>query len=137
MKDTIERVRPYSTTIHRQYSVEAAKTFADRSLDFVYLDASHRLPDIITDMAAWIPKIRSGGIIAGHDYHLYRPKRWRHPDGTCTEGTPDRHAPRIQVKSAVDAWTSAYNISPWFILGEMDAIGKDQREPSLSWFWVV
>ncbi len=50
-------------------SAESAKFFDDRSLDFVFIDASHDFDSVRADISAWKPKIRSNGIIAGHDYH--------------------------------------------------------------------
>ena len=52
----------------RKSSVEAAKLFADNSLDVVYIDASHNYIDVVNDIDAWLPKIKKGGIISGHDY---------------------------------------------------------------------
>lgn len=49
-------------------SVDIAKQIPDKSLDFVYIDAGHTLKDIQEDYAAWWPKVRDGGIVAGHDY---------------------------------------------------------------------
>jgi hypothetical protein len=48
-------------------SVEAAKQFADLSLDFVFVDASHDFQDVAADCAAWLPKLKYGGILAGDD----------------------------------------------------------------------
>lgn len=49
-------------------SVEAARIFAGGSLDFVYLDAQHDVESVREDLAAWWPKVRAGGMLAGHDY---------------------------------------------------------------------
>lgn len=49
-------------------STEAAAMFADRSLDFVFIDGSHEYQDILADLQAWHPKVKEGGVIAGHDY---------------------------------------------------------------------
>lgn len=52
-------------------SVEAAATFPDGLFDLVYLDGNHEYLHVLADMAAWAPKVKSGGILAGHDYdHL-------------------------------------------------------------------
>lgn len=52
----------------RKSSVQAAATFEDGSLDFVYLDARHTYDAVMEDMEAWWPKLRRGGILAGEDY---------------------------------------------------------------------
>lgn len=52
----------------REYSDKAAAQFPDGFFDFVYLDADHRYESIVADIAAWWPKVRSGGVLAGHDY---------------------------------------------------------------------
>ena len=56
-------------------SVEAANYFTDRSLDVVFIDASHEYQDVCDDIAAWLPKVKSGGIIAGHDYYGWKEVR--------------------------------------------------------------
>lgn len=55
-------------TVIRDFSVNAAKMFNDDSLDFVYLDASHDYDNVYSDLGAWYPKIRSGGLLMGDDY---------------------------------------------------------------------
>ena len=50
-------------------SLDAVKKFKDESLDFVFIDASHEYDDVKKDIEAWLPKIKSGGILAGHDYY--------------------------------------------------------------------
>lgn len=49
-------------------SAEASRLFDDRSVDFVFIDATHEYEAGMKDIAAWLPKMRSGGTIAGHDY---------------------------------------------------------------------
>jgi predicted O-methyltransferase YrrM len=53
-------------------SVAASKLFADNSLDFVFIDANHELKYITEDLHSWYPKVKKGGIIAGHDYWYVR-----------------------------------------------------------------
>lgn len=48
--------------------VNAASQFEDNTLDFVYIDGDHTYEFVSGDIAAWWPKIRSGGILSGHDY---------------------------------------------------------------------
>lgn len=61
-------VKDYYTPV-RMTSLEAAAQYPDESLSFVLLDASHTYEDVKADIQAWLPKIKSGGIIAGDDYH--------------------------------------------------------------------
>ena len=51
-------------------SVEASKDFLDESVDFIYLDASHDYDNVKKDLLVWLPKIKQGGIIGGHDYGM-------------------------------------------------------------------
>jgi hypothetical protein len=51
----------------RSRSVEASREFADRSLDFVYIDGAHDYKNVIADLRAWWPKVGDRGVFAGHD----------------------------------------------------------------------
>lgn len=55
-------------TILRKPSVEAAADIPDGSLDFVFIDADHSYEGCKADIEAWAPKVKLGGLIAGHDY---------------------------------------------------------------------
>jgi len=62
----IEPVKHIVTPV-RMSSVEAAKQYADKSLFFVFIDGSHLYEAIREDILAWLPKVKSGGFIGGHD----------------------------------------------------------------------
>jgi autotransporter strand-loop-strand O-heptosyltransferase len=49
-------------------SLFASDLYEDNSLDFVFIDGDHTYEGVIADIKAWYPKVRDGGIIAGHDY---------------------------------------------------------------------
>ncbi len=54
--------------ILRKTSAEAARDFPPGSLDFAYIDAGHDVESVRADLAAWLPLVKPGGILAGHDY---------------------------------------------------------------------
>lgn len=49
-------------------SVLASSHYPDSFIDFVFIDAEHKYEFVIQDIKHWLPKVRKGGIIAGHDY---------------------------------------------------------------------
>ena len=54
----------------RAASVAAADSFADGSLDFVFVDADHSYEAAKADIAALRSKVKPGGIFCGHDCEL-------------------------------------------------------------------
>lgn len=52
----------------KEYSPKAADVVEDNSLDFIYIDGLHQYKDVKKDLEAWWPKLKAGGIFAGHDY---------------------------------------------------------------------
>lgn len=76
-------------------SVEASKQFENESLDLVYIDAAHDFESVCADIKAWYPKVKSGGILAGHDYE-------DKPD--------DGYWGPIEVKRAVDSVFNTVNV---------------------------
>lgn len=55
-------------TFIKGYSDEAASRFEDNSVDLVFIDADHSEAWVRRDIAAWLPKVKPGGVISGHDY---------------------------------------------------------------------
>jgi predicted O-methyltransferase YrrM len=51
-------------------SVEASKEFSNGFFDLVFIDAGHSFEQVQADIKAWLPKVKKGGIIAGHDYSV-------------------------------------------------------------------
>ena len=50
-------------------SEQAAAQIPDESLDFIFIDADHSYDAVVCDLQMWYPKIKTGGLVAGHDYH--------------------------------------------------------------------
>ncbi len=56
------------TTLLRTDSKSATEIFKDDFFDFIYIDANHKYKYVLEDLLAWYPKLKVGGIFAGHDY---------------------------------------------------------------------
>jgi predicted O-methyltransferase YrrM len=54
----------------KNLSIGASHGFGDNTLDFVYIDAEHSYEGVRADIHAWLPKIRKGGCIGGHDISI-------------------------------------------------------------------
>ena len=93
-------------TILKMSSMDALKEVPDGSLDFVYIDGCHMFDYVIMDIICWSKKVRSGGIISGHDFYAFY---------------------QSGVIQAVTAYTSAHGIQMWYVT---------KKEPEPTWFWV-
>jgi len=65
-----KRLSPYDVTLIRKTSMDAVGDFANRSLDFVYIDGAHDFDNAMLDIIHWSLRVRKGGIVAGHDYSV-------------------------------------------------------------------
>lgn len=52
----------------RCLSWEGALLYENKSLDFIFIDAAHDYDSVVKDINAWLPKLKSSGVLAGHDY---------------------------------------------------------------------
>ena len=48
-------------------SEDAYKDYSDEFFDYVYIDGDHAYKSIKRDIELWYPKVKVGGILAGHD----------------------------------------------------------------------
>lgn len=60
--DFSNKINPMNLT-----SLEAVNSFADNALDVVFIDADHRYEEVVKDIKFWLPKVRPGGLLMGHD----------------------------------------------------------------------
>ena len=70
---TLQNINPYKerVTIIRKLTTEAAKEIKDESLDFIFIDATHTYNALTNDILSWKNKVKSDGMICGHDYHPF------------------------------------------------------------------
>lgn len=115
--DAAERLKAHNCELVRKFSHEAAEGFADNELDFVFIDANHRLECVINDIVIWEKKVRPGGIISGHDYRQFKRQTYSH------------------IPEALAAYTQSYRIHPWFLCG-LRSEPNTVRDSARSWFWV-
>jgi len=66
----LDKVKPFGARalVIEMASFDAAATVDDCSLDLVFLDADHSYEGVRADIRAWLPKVKPGGWIGGHDY---------------------------------------------------------------------
>lgn len=54
-------------TLEEKSSLELAKECQDNYFDLVFIDGCHIYKEVKQDIIAWLPKVKNGGIICGHD----------------------------------------------------------------------
>lgn len=54
--------------IVRCESLRASGLFADDTIDHVFIDSDHGYESMVKQIRRWRTKVKSGGIISGHDY---------------------------------------------------------------------
>jgi hypothetical protein len=66
----VERLKKFGdrAEIIRKDSIDSLKDFTDEYFDFIYIDANHAYEYVKIDINNWYPKLKKGGVFAGHDY---------------------------------------------------------------------
>lgn len=122
-KTAQRRLAPYKNfIIVRKTSMEAVNDFVNESLDFVYIDGNHGFKFVTEDIYEWSKKVKKGGVISGHDF------------GFTSAGPHSIGA--IHVKYVLPAYTKAFGISDWYILGEENVKDGERRDRFRSWMWI-
>lgn len=99
---TRTRLQPYKNRyeIVRSTSTIAVQKFPESYFDFIYIDANHSFTTTLDDLNAWFPKLKSGGLFAGHDY--FDAIADENLDPIIGENLPIEKLTSYGVKSAVD-----------------------------------
>ncbi len=82
-------------------STNAAKYIEDDSIDFIFIDADHNIKAVLNDLDSYWPKLKSGGIMSGHDSNLFS------VNFAVLSWTKHKGIPQSTVKTAI-------NNSWWF-----------------------
>ena len=57
----------YDTIFTDKNSIDSVDDFADEFFDYVYIDGDHTYEAALQDMRLWYPKVKTGGVLGGHD----------------------------------------------------------------------
>ena len=120
MKKAAAKLKGCDFTPIKKTSMGALQDFQDESLDFVYIDGNHSFKFVTEDIFEWSKKVKKGGVIAGHDY-VYMANR-------------DKH--HVHAKYVVDAYTRAFDIPSWYVIGRKEKVEGEKRDRYRSWFWI-
>ena len=99
-------------------SAEGAQNIQDGSIDFCYVDGDHTYEGVYIDLRVWLPKIRLGGVMAGHDYGF------ECANADILNYRRDAFV-TLRVKPAVDDFTQRYGF-------DLRVIGKRSQ----SWWFI-
>jgi hypothetical protein len=124
-RDTQRRLGPFGgkVTLVRDHSSNAVSRFADNSVDVVYLDARHDYSSVTEDIKLYWPKVKPGGLLAGHDFidvpggnqdWTVDERGVRHPEGKAVRGAVEDFAQSmgLEIGSTCEVWPSWYIKKP-------------------------
>lgn len=63
----INPVKQYVNPI-KSTSIDASTLYSNNSLNCVFIDGAHDYDSVRLDIKSWLPKIKTGGLLSGHDY---------------------------------------------------------------------
>lgn len=89
--------------------------FADNSFDFIYIDADHSYEGVKRDITNWWPKIRPGGMLAGHDYYIegYAPESHIEWMGEVKQAVDEFiEEKKLKLEVIREMWPSWWTLKP-------------------------
>jgi hypothetical protein len=99
---------------------DTARSF-DRTVDTLYVDSDHAKFHIVRELLGWLPHVRPGGIVSGHDYLrdwpevveaiyevFWQPPHYVYGDGTWAYVMPQNAGGRAS-RSNMDVATESYH----------------------------
>ncbi len=108
---TMENIQGYENRafMFRGLSEELVNIFEDDSLDFVYIDGNHAYDYVVQDMKLWWPKLKKGGLFAGHDYLLMD---WTYVEGQDPENKKDKYIWTNEGTSTPLKYAGIFGVNP-------------------------
>lgn len=64
-------IKENKVIVRPDFSYNVVDDFPDNYFDFVYIDSCHLYGAVKADLNMFLPKLKQGGIMAGHDYLVY------------------------------------------------------------------
>ena len=104
-------------------TLEGAEHIEDDTVDYIYVDARHDYCGVMQDLEAYWPKLKAGGILAGHDFVTNSELQDMSPDqdwSLCEDGTRNAAA----VWGAVTEFAQKHNLQ----------LSVTYREEFPTWF---
>ena len=107
--------------VHKMLTTEAVKQFRDGQLDYLYIDATHTYNDVRRELPAYYPKVKVGGIIAGHDWNSWpvadAVQEFADVHGirlyhTLSDRLPSWYFIKCTDYEAVDGWGEPHRVPP-------------------------
>jgi hypothetical protein len=112
-REAVARLSPHrerNATLRMRFD-EALPLFGDQTLDFIYVDGYAHDGELNGQtFRDWYPKLKSGGIIAGDDYHSDWPLVLAAVDAFAAENGLVLHV----INCSEDSWNSKY--PTWFAM---------------------
>lgn len=63
-----QQIESEQVHIHKKLSTQAVEDFEDEYFDWIYIDTDHSYETTRDELRLYAPKVKEGGVIAGHDY---------------------------------------------------------------------